>query len=611
MKLIEAIERHSSSHPFFSFEFFPPKTDQGFENLLPRIARLAQLKPLAISITWGAGGSTKERSLDLAGLTQKEYGLETLLHLTCTNMMQGMVDDALRAAKSRGIQNILALRGDPPRGKEEWIPIDPRFQHGVDLVSYIRQNSEFSSHFCVGVAAYPDGHPDKLVDEATELTYLKEKVDGGADFVITQLFYDVDHFLGWMKRVRAKGITVPIIPCIMPIQTYSSFVRLIKLCGCSVPEAVMDKMDSIKHDDQLVKNYGIELAVEITRRITTEGSIAGVHFCTLNLEKSVQRVVETLQWTGANIPQYAQNRLIACLYFSFIEVKGNSTRSVTPSTAVDAARQGLSGLPKSDKEAGSGELNNADSWDDFPNGRFGDFKSPAFGVQDPWGNNIAIVRTTSEILSEWGFPKSISELTSFFLRHLRSEVTTTPFSPGPLSEESQLILPQLEKLTHRGWWTVGSQPAVDGVKSEDPVVGWGPRGGYVFQKGFVEFFCDEKDMESIEKRVDDKSGGWVHWFAGNWKGECRGNVPEDGRNAVTWGVFPGQEIVQTTIIEKDSFLSWKEEAFSIWATWASFYRPGSQERELLDKVRKEMWLVSIVHHDYKDPGALWRFMFDD
>jgi methylenetetrahydrofolate reductase (NADPH) len=119
-------------------------------------------------------------------------------------MVKGMVDDALRAAKGRGIETILALRGDPPRGEEEWIPVDPNFSHGVDLVSYIRSSPEFSSHFCIGVAAYPDGH-DKETAEDVELNYLKAKVDAGADFIVTQLFYDVEGFLQWVKKVRAKG----------------------------------------------------------------------------------------------------------------------------------------------------------------------------------------------------------------------------------------------------------------------------------------------------------------------------------------------------------------------------------------------------------------------
>ncbi|KAG6880264.1 hypothetical protein C0992_001833 [Termitomyces sp. T32_za158] len=170
MKLTDKITSQSPSNPFFTFEFFPPRTDQGFENLVSRITRLCTLHPLAISITWGAGGSTKERSLELAGLTQAEYGVDTVLHFTCTNMERGSVDDALQAAKAHRISNILALRGgiclsvlyeydnlmtmssDPPRGKEEWIPIDPNFQHAIDLVKFIRSSPEYSEHFCIGVA---------------------------------------------------------------------------------------------------------------------------------------------------------------------------------------------------------------------------------------------------------------------------------------------------------------------------------------------------------------------------------------------------------------------------------------------------------------------------
>jgi len=174
-----------------------------------------------------------------------------------------------------------------------------------------------------------------------------------------------------------------------------------------------------------------------------------------------------------------------------------------------------------------------------------------------------------------------------------------------------MILPHLERLTRRGLWTVGSQPAVDGANSNDDVVGWGPRAGYVFQKGFVEFFCEESEVDKIERQVQQRGNGWVHWFAGNKNGECRGNVPEGGRNAVTWGVFPGQEIVQTTIIERESFVSWKDEAFSIWSEWASLYRPQSEERLLLERVRDERWLVSVVHHDYRDSQALWAFIFDE
>ncbi|KAI0664750.1 methylenetetrahydrofolate reduct [Cubamyces menziesii] len=595
MKFIDKIAKHDKRRLFYAFEFFPPKTDQGLENLVSRIARMVGLDPLAISVTWGAGGSTKERTLDLAGLTQLEYGIDTILHLTCTNMVQGLVDEALRAAKDRGIENILALRGDPPRGKEHWEPTDPRFQHGVDLVRYIKTTPEFT-HFCVGVAAYPDGHPDRDTDEDGELEYLKQKVDAGADFIVTQLFYDVDNFLRWFGKLRAKGITVPVIPGIMPIQTYASFLRMTKLCATRVPPSIMQDLVPIRHDDSKVKDYGVKLAVDMIRQMQ-RGGIEGVHFCTLNLEKSVTRVLEALGLAG-NIPTLA-NKLIA-------DFTVPPERTVTPHTATDRATKELASVSHIEIDAGKGEVNSAADWDDFPNGRFGDFKSPAYGETDRWGSSA--LQSTAAI-AHWGNPRTMEDLTNMFLRYLQSKIPTTPFSPTPLSPESLMIYPHLEKLTRRGWWTVGSQPAVNGVPSTDEVVGWGPKGGYVYQKCFVEFFVEEQDVERIVKKVKEEGNGWINYFAGSVKGEVRTNVPEGGRNAVTWGVFPGQEIAQTTIIEKESFLSWKDEAFSIWSEWASFYPPNSQERSLLESVRDQRWLVSLVHHDFMDASALWTFLF--
>ncbi|TFK54614.1 MTHFR-domain-containing protein [Heliocybe sulcata] len=603
MKLTEKIAAYQLKRPFYTFEFFPPKTDEGFENLLSRVVRLASLSPLAVSVTWGAGGSTKDRSLELAGLIQNEEKIDTILHLTCTNMEGGMVDDALIAAKERGIQNILALRGDPPRGEEYWIPTDPRFTHGVDLVSYIRSSAEFSSSFSVGVAAYPDGHADHDTDEDGELDYLKAKVDAGADFIMTQLFYDCDNFLRWLKKVRDRGITVPVIPSIMPLQTYASFLRLTKLCGSRVPDAVASALEPIRHDDAQVKEYGIALAIDMVQRLTASGDVAGLHFCTLNLEKSVRRVIEGLGWAGGS-PQI-RNKLIADVPDSTGSADPESTMIITPTSASNSATKGLIDSTSLPPDAGRGEKNNASSWDEYPNGRFGDFKSPAFGEQDQWGGPVI---TRGEALAKWGDPKTVEDLTEIFLRHLRGEIDSTPFSHGPLSPESILILKELEKLNKRGWWTVGSQPAVDGIRSTDEVFGWGPPSGYVYQKAFVEFFATGEDVEKIEKKIAENGDGWVDYFAGNFEGECRSNVPDGGRNAVTWGVFPGQEVLQTTIIERESFLSWKEEAFSILSEWASFYAPGSEQRKLLKDIRDQRWLVSIVHHDYKDASALWTFL---
>ncbi|KAG8910292.1 hypothetical protein FRC01_006411, partial [Tulasnella sp. 417] len=427
MKLTEKLSQRAGQTPFFTFEFFPPRTDQGFTNLLARISRLTPLNPLAISVTWGAGGSTRDRSMDLAGMSQARFGVDTIMHLTCTNMEQGMVEDALREAKDREITNLLALRGDPPRGSEFWLPIDPGFAHAIDLVKFIKSSPEFADCFCVGVAGYPDGHPDGMpLDE--QMQHLKAKVDAGADYIITQLFYDVDNFKDWVRRVRDAGITVPIIPGVMPIQNHTSFIRMAKLCGAKIPAEVTAALEPIRNDDQKVKDYGVELAINIR----------------------------------------------------------------------------------------------------------------------------------AEAITQWGTPTSIEDLNAIFTRHLNSDprTPTTPFSPDTLLAESRMILPQLLEMTRKGWWTVGSQPAVDSAPSNDEVVGWGPAGGYVFQKAFVEFFCDEDTLRLLDAKVRGENG-WVTWYAANSQDEFMTNLGDEGRNAVTWGVFPGQEIAQSTIIERASFWTWK------------------------------------------------------
>ncbi|KAI0345246.1 MTHFR-domain-containing protein [Trametopsis cervina] len=618
MKLSEKIASYDGARPFFTFEFFPPKTDQGFENLLARIGRLSGLNPLAVSITWGAGGSTKDRSLELAGLAQEEYGIDTIMHLTCTNMERGSIDAALKNAKERGITNILALRGDPSRGDESWIPTDTRFQRGSDLVSYIRENPEYAD-FSVGVAAYPDGHTESAEDEARQIEYLKQKVDAGADYIVTQLFYDVDGFLRWEQKVREKGITVPIIPGIMPIQTYATFMRLTKLCGTRVPASLMSDLVEIRHDDQKVKDYGVKLAIDMIHRLTTEAKIPGVHISTLNLEKSVQRVIEGLGWTGSfpHILSKPTNKLIADINGAATPVTPTTPQvgfnrqsqfTISPHTATGVATGQLAVAPTRETEPGKGELNNAATWDDFPNGRFGDFKSPAYGDPNPWGTSTV---SRNQALAQWGHPKTPEDISRLFLRYLHSKLATTPFSPVPLSPESLVIIRHLERLTEKGWWTVGSQPAIDGASSSDDVVGWGPKGGYVYQKSFVEFFVETEDVARIEEKVKTKGMGWVNYYAGNLQGEYRTNVVEGGRNAVTWGVFPGQEVAQSTIIEKESFLAWKDEAFGIWEEWASYYAPESEERKLLDGIKQNRWLVSVIHHDFKNTDALWTFLFED
>ena len=307
----------------YSFEFFPPKTEAGLDNLLTRIDRMSsRLDPLFVSITWGANGSTLSRTLAIASHAQRFACVDVLLHLSCTGLTREQIAQILGMAKSSGVNNILALRGDPPHPKRAWKERDVSggdCDRAIDLVKLIRKLH--GDYFGIGVAGHPEGHPSstKCDDDGTtsslEMQHLKEKLSAGADFVITQFFYDVDVFLEYVKRCRRIGIKCPIIPGIMPIQSYSSLLKMTSFCNISVPSSVLERLERVRHDDEAVKKIGCEIAAEMCQRILTETSsssssssssslghnddagccgVHGFHFYTLNLERSTTRILASL-----------------------------------------------------------------------------------------------------------------------------------------------------------------------------------------------------------------------------------------------------------------------------------------------------------------------------
>ncbi len=280
----------------------------GSSNLRARLDRMSRaLRPLFVNVTWGAGGSTAVKSLELAELCQRELGLTTCLHLTCTNMSKELVDGALEDARSLGIRNILALRGDPPRGEEYGVDTNGdgvEFVWAIDLVRYIRKR--YGDYFCIGVAAYPEGHADEA-DPAGQslehdLPYLVEKVQAGADFIMTQLFFDVQAYDAFVKRLREHESgafkSLPIIPGMMPIQSYQMIKRTTKLSHATLPNSIMARLDNVRGDDEMVKKVGVDILSEIVEHIkehpihATEGGKRGFHFYTLNLEKAVSFILE-------------------------------------------------------------------------------------------------------------------------------------------------------------------------------------------------------------------------------------------------------------------------------------------------------------------------------
>ena len=228
-------------------------------------------------------------------------------------------------------------------------------------------------------------------------------------------------------------------------------------------------------------------------------------------------------------------------------------------------------------------------WDEFPNGRWGDSRSPAFGELDAYG--IGLKGTNEQNIKLWGKPESLRDVANIFIQFLRGDIQRLPWSESPVTSESDEIKPELIDLNQRGLLTLTSQPAVNGVRSSDPIHGWGPHGGYVYQKAYLEVLISPELLPALITRIDKNPD--ITFYAANAKGDFRSNSPSDGPNAVTWGVFPGKEIVQPTIVETVSFLAWKDEAFRFGTDWAHCHSVGSASRQLISAIIENWYLINI------------------
>ncbi|KAF2232374.1 methylenetetrahydrofolate reduct [Viridothelium virens] len=692
-KITDKIAALPPSSHYSSLEFFPPKTSMGFSNLQQRLERMSTaLRPLFVNVTWGAGGSTATKSLELAEICQRQLGLTTCLHLTCTNMSRSLIDEALEQAKVLGIRNILALRGDPPRSneyREEGMPPldgdhEDEFVWAVDLVKYIKR--QHGDYFCIGVATYPEGHSDEShpekQDPAFDLPYLIEKTRAGADFLMTQLFYDVKAYQEFEKMLREdpSGVfkDITIIPGLMPIQSYQILRRTTKLSHAKLPPDILSRLDAVKSDDEAVKRVGVDILSEIVETLKSTPSPSsqprGFHFYTLNLEKAVAHILERCDLIPPSTPTPAaiditpdddddgttdtaiddsfttasshvlvngthnnpltakSRRRLSSLNsapHNRVIISRPSSPSATSTTTTSAAQheapEDEAGIPRGEAlnsrahtlaiSEGEGALGREATWDDFPNGRWGDARSPAFGEIDGYGG-VSLHVSVGAARELWGWPVSREDVSEVFRRYLKGELRAVPWSVGSadggegLSKETATIRRELLGLIGRkGWWSVASQPAVNGVRSGDEVFGWGPRNGFVFQKPFVEFFLGRKDWEGLRRKLEGREEE-VTFFAGNAAGDFEASDAKSV-NPVTWGSFSGKEIITPTIIEAVSFRAWCEEAFGIWGEWERIYPVRSATAKLIRSIREDVWLVNIIHHAFMDKDAIWKLLLED
>lgn len=278
--------------PVFSFEFFPPTTAEGEANLERALLELGPLSPSYVSVTYGAGGSTREKTIDIVTRIKRDFGLEAMAHLTCVNATEAELRRTLDQMRDAGVENVLALRGDPPRGQTRWTKTEGGLEYSQELVAVLRDDYDFA----IGAAAFPETHIHATSPE-DDLGFLKAKVDAGVKFLITQMFFDNRHYFDFVDRARAIGIDVPIVPGVMPILSTEGIKRMTELSAARLPEGLVREIDARAGDDEAVAELGVSYATLQCADLLAGGA-PGIHFITLNRSPATRAILAALRLVG-------------------------------------------------------------------------------------------------------------------------------------------------------------------------------------------------------------------------------------------------------------------------------------------------------------------------
>ena len=300
MRIDQILANQDPPSPVFSFEFFPPKTPDGERNLYAALAELKTLEPSFVSVTYGAGGSTREKTIEIVKRIRDEYGLEAMAHFTCVGATATQLGETLEEMRGAGIDNVLALRGDPPLGEEAWIKTQGGLEYSRELVELISDGYPFA----IGAACFPETHIHASSPEA-DLQHLVEKVDAGVDFLITQLFFDNAVYFDFLDRARAAGVAVPIIPGVMPITRVGQIERMAAMCGASIPDGLRRELHARGEDPEAVLDFGVAYATLQCSELLAAGA-PGIHFYTLNRSPATRAILSALKlakpWEKAVYP---------------------------------------------------------------------------------------------------------------------------------------------------------------------------------------------------------------------------------------------------------------------------------------------------------------------
>jgi methylenetetrahydrofolate reductase (NADPH) len=278
-----------ADEPSFSFEFFPPKSDAGERVLGLALESLRQLEPSFVSVTYGAGGTSRGRTLELTKWIKQELGIEAMAHLSCVGSTREELSAVIADMRQAGIENVLALRGDPPRGETDWTPHPGGLRYSTELAALIHSDHDI----CIGGACFPEIHPE-APDLAHDLRFLKDKVDNGVSFLITQLFFDNELYFRFVEEARAAGIDVPILPGVMPITDLRQIKTITGMCGATIPQPLREALEWRSHDPDAVRELGVSYATLQCAELLARGA-PGVHFYTLNRSHATRAILSALR----------------------------------------------------------------------------------------------------------------------------------------------------------------------------------------------------------------------------------------------------------------------------------------------------------------------------
>ncbi|CDW57998.1 methylenetetrahydrofolate reductase [Trichuris trichiura] len=585
---------------FFSLEFFPPHSEVGLRNLYRKIERFAEVGPLFVDITWSvrrdSAGDQPNSSISVARSFRNLFLLDVVVHLTCVNCTTSQLESYVDKIKNTGIRNIVALRGDTT---SKPTLSSMKYANAVQLVQLLR--FKHGDYFTIAVAGYPLGHSE-AVSFNEDLKFLKRKVDEGADFIITQFFFSSKSYFHFVKRCRDIGITVPIIPGIMPVHDFEAFKKTCSMCGQVTPTWMCQMFEPIQENAEAVKNLGIHLAVQMCQELLGHSSYRApsLHFYTLNQEEPTRTILKQigmwqsidrsiLPWKVNPTQAIRRSERVRPIYWK------NRPKAYIFRTKHWILYPDASWLYRSDIQ-----LSDLDGYELFDSLRVVSRKR----LLEMWGPNLHTMDDINAIFFSVvsGRPNVNGAIVEYF--PWSESKLKWPILPQPINDD--LLWCASNGILLINWQAAVNKAPSGTVDIDDPSFGWGELGGHVFQKAYLEFFASAAFVHSLLSIIPKYPMVSYHVLNRDASFEKTNAAPSMvDANVVTWGIFHDNRCVQPYVTHPMAFRQWKDEAFNQWKMWEDLYEARSPEHALFSQIYDQYSLVSLVDNDYKNPTSLF------